>query len=130
MVFLYLGGAVCHWSMSVQAPGIFIMNKEQRVEVPVDFCEKNAALVPFVEFYSTVAVSNMKQRNKKVINLTRCNCYHITLGWLCRNYKYYGIAENRAYCCCTTKFKNRVPCQYCESCDCKTQLRETYDDCC
>ncbi|KAG2217796.1 hypothetical protein INT45_001121, partial [Circinella minor] len=49
------GDAVRHWSMSVQAPGVFVMNKEQRVEVPVNFFEKNASLIPFLEFYSTVA---------------------------------------------------------------------------
>ncbi|KAI9497048.1 hypothetical protein BDB00DRAFT_51774 [Zychaea mexicana] len=31
------GDAVRHWSMSVQAPGVFVMNKEQRAEVPVNF---------------------------------------------------------------------------------------------
>ncbi|KAI9496390.1 hypothetical protein BDB00DRAFT_881992 [Zychaea mexicana] len=43
------GYAIRHWSI------VFVMHKEQCVEVPVNFSEKNELLVPFIEFYSTVA---------------------------------------------------------------------------
>ncbi|KAI9496386.1 hypothetical protein BDB00DRAFT_758327, partial [Zychaea mexicana] len=42
---------------------VFVMHKEQCVEVPVNVSEKNELLVPFIEFYSTVAVSSIKRRN-------------------------------------------------------------------
>ncbi|KAI7855700.1 hypothetical protein BDC45DRAFT_505673 [Circinella umbellata] len=52
---IYIGDAIRHWSMSVQEKGVFIMNKEQRVKVPVEFSSKDVELVPFVNFYATLA---------------------------------------------------------------------------
>ncbi|KAI9265547.1 hypothetical protein EDC94DRAFT_559778 [Helicostylum pulchrum] len=42
----------------MQAPGVFLMNKKQRVEVPVNFKEKDVLIVPFIEFYLTLVVCN------------------------------------------------------------------------
>jgi hypothetical protein len=33
------------------------MIKEQRVDVPVNFDEKDMLLIPFIEFYKNIAVS-------------------------------------------------------------------------
>ena len=54
---LLLGTAIRHWTMSVQSPEIFVMNKEQKVEVPVKFAQKDLYLLEFIEFYKSLAVS-------------------------------------------------------------------------
>lgn len=54
---LLLGQGVRHWSLSMQISNVFLMIKEQRVEVPVRFDEKDLKLISFIEFYKTVAVS-------------------------------------------------------------------------
>ena len=59
---LLLGTAVRHWTLSVQAPTIFVMNKEQRVEVPVDFASKVLYLTSYIEFYKSIAVSWQKKK--------------------------------------------------------------------
>ncbi|KAI8880635.1 hypothetical protein K501DRAFT_190942 [Backusella circina FSU 941] len=51
------GTALRHWSMSIQAPGVYLMTKEQRVDVPVKFVAKDIELIPFIEFHKTVAVA-------------------------------------------------------------------------
>lgn len=35
VLLLYIGNSIGHWQMSTQAPGIYIMTKEQRVNVPI-----------------------------------------------------------------------------------------------
>ena len=40
----------------MQTLGAFLMNKEQRVVVPVDFKEKDITMIPFIQFYLTLAV--------------------------------------------------------------------------
>ena len=47
--------------MSTQAPGIYIMTKEQRVNVPISFSEKNITILPFICFFKTLAVSWIAQ---------------------------------------------------------------------
>ncbi|KAI7848540.1 hypothetical protein BDC45DRAFT_450041 [Circinella umbellata] len=44
-----------NYSMSIQGKGVFVMNKEQRVKVPVEFSSKDIELVPFVNFYVILA---------------------------------------------------------------------------
>ncbi|KAI7898051.1 uncharacterized protein BX663DRAFT_582987 [Cokeromyces recurvatus] len=51
------GEAIRHWSMSIQTYGVYLMTKEQRVDVPVNFDEKDVLLIPFIEFYKSVAVA-------------------------------------------------------------------------
>ncbi|KAI9033716.1 hypothetical protein CLU79DRAFT_691975 [Phycomyces nitens] len=67
-----------HWSMSTQAPGVYVMNKEQRVEVPVTFSQKDITLQPFVCFYKTLAAAceetlgvlkDLKQEHKASLRL-------------------------------------------------------------
>ncbi|ORE16875.1 hypothetical protein BCV71DRAFT_10816 [Rhizopus microsporus] len=66
--FLYLnrlilfGDAKRHWSMSMQALGVFLMNKEQKVIAPVDFKEKDILMVPFMEFYLILAICRAIQK--------------------------------------------------------------------
>ncbi|KAI8380236.1 hypothetical protein BD560DRAFT_323901, partial [Blakeslea trispora] len=55
--FLYAGQSIRHWSMSTKAPGIYVMNKEQRVDVPVRFSDKDVTLLPFICFFKTLAVA-------------------------------------------------------------------------
>ncbi|KAI7860402.1 hypothetical protein BDC45DRAFT_101397 [Circinella umbellata] len=43
--------------MSVQSPEIFVMNKEQKVEVPVKFAQKDLYLLEFIEFYKSLALA-------------------------------------------------------------------------
>ncbi|KAI8974437.1 hypothetical protein BDB01DRAFT_728946 [Pilobolus umbonatus] len=45
-----------HWNISIQTQRVFLMNKEQRMVVPVDFKEKDIIMIPFIQFYLTVAV--------------------------------------------------------------------------
>ncbi|KAG1103979.1 hypothetical protein G6F42_017151 [Rhizopus arrhizus] len=49
------GNSIRHWSMSTQAPGIYIMTKEQRVNVPISFSEKDITILPFICFFKTLA---------------------------------------------------------------------------
>ncbi|KAI9313576.1 hypothetical protein BX666DRAFT_1864022 [Dichotomocladium elegans] len=51
------GHSIRHWSMSTQAPGLYIMNKEQRVDVPIRFSEKDITLLPFICFFKTLAAA-------------------------------------------------------------------------
>ncbi|KAI9488980.1 hypothetical protein BDB00DRAFT_771479 [Zychaea mexicana] len=51
------GHSIRHWSMSTQAPSIYVMNKEQRVDVAIGFSEKDITLLPFICFFKTLAVS-------------------------------------------------------------------------
>lgn len=46
-----------------QAPGIYIMNKEYRVDVPIRFSEKDITLLPFICFFKTLAVSRIVQEH-------------------------------------------------------------------
>lgn len=47
----------------MQTQGVFLMNNEQKAVVPVDFKEKDISMIPFIQFYLTVAVC---KRCKKV----------------------------------------------------------------
>lgn len=47
--------------MSTQAPGVHVMTKEQRVNVPISFSEKDITVHPFIWFFKTLAVSWMAQ---------------------------------------------------------------------
>lgn len=49
--------------MSTQAPGIYIMTKEQRVNVPISFSENGITILPFICFFKTLAVSWMAQEH-------------------------------------------------------------------
>ncbi|KAI7903548.1 uncharacterized protein BX663DRAFT_530727 [Cokeromyces recurvatus] len=51
------GNSIRHWSMSTQAPGIYIMTKEQRVNVPISFSEKDITVLPFICFFKTLAIA-------------------------------------------------------------------------
>lgn len=66
MLRSFLGTALRHWSMSIQAPGVYLMIKEQRVDVPVRFIAKDIELIPFIEFHKTVAVSGFGAISYKV----------------------------------------------------------------
>ncbi|KAI9004826.1 hypothetical protein CLU79DRAFT_782583 [Phycomyces nitens] len=56
------GRSIRHWTMSTPAPGIYIMTKEQRVDVPVSFSEKDITLDPFLCFFKTLAYWFWKYR--------------------------------------------------------------------
>ncbi|KAG0928310.1 hypothetical protein G6F57_013565 [Rhizopus arrhizus] len=51
------GNFIRHWSMSTQAPGIYIMTKEQRVNVPISFSETDITILPFICFFKTLAIA-------------------------------------------------------------------------
>ncbi|ORX48590.1 hypothetical protein DM01DRAFT_252525 [Hesseltinella vesiculosa] len=51
------GNVIRHWTMSLQSPGVFVMNKEQRVTVPIKFVEKDMQLLPFICFYKTLTIA-------------------------------------------------------------------------
>lgn len=55
----------------MQTQGVFLMNKEQRAVVPVDFKEKDISMIPFIQFYLTVAVCRIikKQIQKSYFQL-------------------------------------------------------------
>lgn len=40
----------------MQTLGVSLMNKEQRVVVPIDFKEKDITMIPFIQFYLTLTV--------------------------------------------------------------------------
>ncbi|KAG1453616.1 hypothetical protein G6F56_007524 [Rhizopus delemar] len=48
--------AIRHWTMSTPAPGVYVMNKEQRVGVIDEFRKKKNNTVHFVNFTLTLAV--------------------------------------------------------------------------
>ncbi|KAI7851134.1 hypothetical protein BDC45DRAFT_608244 [Circinella umbellata] len=49
------GTAVQHWTVPVQAPNILVMNKKQRVEVPIGFSSKDLHLNRYIEFYKNLS---------------------------------------------------------------------------
>ncbi|KAL7318307.1 hypothetical protein PS15m_004541 [Mucor circinelloides] len=51
------GNSIRHWSMSTQSPGIYIMTKEQWVNVPISFSEKDITINPFICFFKTLAIA-------------------------------------------------------------------------
>ncbi|CAO3695775.1 unnamed protein product [Rhizopus stolonifer] len=70
------GNSIRHWSMSTQAPGIYIMTKEQRVNVPISFSEKDITVYPFICFFKTLAIAceetlsvlkELKQEHKAIL---------------------------------------------------------------
>ncbi|KAI9340614.1 hypothetical protein BD770DRAFT_422260 [Pilaira anomala] len=76
------GDAIRHWSMSMQTQGVFLMNKEQKAVVPVDFKEKDISMIPFIQFYLTVAtgceetlevIKQLKKEHKMTVNAATAN---------------------------------------------------------
>ncbi|EIE80265.1 hypothetical protein RO3G_04970 [Rhizopus delemar RA 99-880] len=75
--------------MSIQALGVFLMVKEQRVVVPVDFKEKDISMIPFIQFYlplavcgrcrksgreeSLKAIQQLKEEHKVAVNAVAAN---------------------------------------------------------
>ncbi|KAI8363870.1 hypothetical protein EDC96DRAFT_444562 [Choanephora cucurbitarum] len=51
------GHPIRHWSISTQAPDIYVMNKEQRAGVPIRFSEKDITLLPFICFFKTLVAA-------------------------------------------------------------------------
>ncbi|KAG2216199.1 hypothetical protein INT45_000799 [Circinella minor] len=76
------GTAVRHWTMSVQAPNIFVMNKGQRVEViPVNVSSKDLHLTKYIEFYKSLAsacedtmktLAQLKDEHKDALHSATC----------------------------------------------------------
>ncbi|KAI7874548.1 hypothetical protein K492DRAFT_137713 [Lichtheimia hyalospora FSU 10163] len=67
------GDAIRHWTLSAQEQNVYIMNKEQKVIVPVDFKEKDVTILPFIQFHLTLAagckeslqvISQLKKEHK------------------------------------------------------------------
>ncbi|KAI7875507.1 hypothetical protein K492DRAFT_232218 [Lichtheimia hyalospora FSU 10163] len=59
-------------SMSTQAPGIYIMTKKQKVNVPISFLEKDMTIDPFTCFFKILAetllvLKELKQGHKTVL---------------------------------------------------------------
>ncbi|KAI9005466.1 hypothetical protein CLU79DRAFT_713129 [Phycomyces nitens] len=76
------GDAIQHWSMSMQTLGVFFMTKEQRVVVPVEFKEKDISMIPFIQFYLTlaaeceeslIAIKQLKEEHKIAVNAPMAN---------------------------------------------------------
>ncbi|KAI7882130.1 uncharacterized protein EV154DRAFT_523166 [Mucor mucedo] len=68
--------------MSMQTQGVFLMNKEQKAVVPVDFKEKDISMIPFIQFYLTVAtgceetlevIKQLKKEHKMTVNAATAN---------------------------------------------------------
>ncbi|KAI9274479.1 hypothetical protein BDA99DRAFT_432317, partial [Phascolomyces articulosus] len=64
------------WSLSTQVPGIYIMTKEQWVNVPITFSEKDLTVLPFICFFNTLAIAceetlsvlnELKQEHKTIL---------------------------------------------------------------
>ncbi|KAG0171798.1 hypothetical protein DFQ28_004777 [Apophysomyces sp. BC1034] len=53
------GTAFRYWSMSTPAKGVYVMVKEQRVVVPVEFHNKDLTLQPFVTFHKSLGMACM-----------------------------------------------------------------------
>ena len=56
------------------------MNKEQKIEVPVKFAQKDLYLFEFIEFYNSLAVSWQKKQLKSMIRkykLIGCNLLNV-----------------------------------------------------
>ncbi|CAO3685352.1 unnamed protein product [Rhizopus stolonifer] len=49
--------AIRHWTMSTPFPGLFLMNKEQKVDIMESFEEKSEGIMPFMNFSITLGVS-------------------------------------------------------------------------
>ncbi|KAI8391397.1 uncharacterized protein BYT42DRAFT_490602 [Radiomyces spectabilis] len=49
--------AIRHWTMFTPEPGLYVMNKEQKVDIVADFEQKETAIVPLINFTNTLAVS-------------------------------------------------------------------------
>ncbi|KAI8646534.1 hypothetical protein BD408DRAFT_336494 [Parasitella parasitica] len=71
------GDAIRHWSISMETQGAFLMNKEQKAVVPVDFKEKDISMIPFIQFYLTLAagceeslevIKQLKEEHKMAVN--------------------------------------------------------------
>ncbi|KAI9006246.1 hypothetical protein CLU79DRAFT_806658 [Phycomyces nitens] len=66
------GRSIRHWTMSTPAPGIYIMTKEQRVDVPISFSEKDITLDPFLCFFKTLAHKTAyRSKDKKHYSLCK-----------------------------------------------------------
>ncbi|KAG0745759.1 hypothetical protein G6F57_001287 [Rhizopus arrhizus] len=85
------GNAIRHWSMSMQTLGVFLMNKEQRVVVPVDFKEKGITMIPFLQFYLTLAagceeslkvIKQLKEERKMAMANRNQDCRPSLLSFL------------------------------------------------
>ncbi|KAI9019528.1 hypothetical protein CLU79DRAFT_757669 [Phycomyces nitens] len=84
--FLYgYGDDIRHWSMSMQTLGVFLMTKEQRVVVSVEFKEKDISMIPFIQFYLTlaagceeslIAIKQLKEEHKMAVNAATANRNH------------------------------------------------------
>ncbi|KAI7852415.1 hypothetical protein BDC45DRAFT_443997 [Circinella umbellata] len=48
--------AIRHWSMSTPSPGLYVMDKEQKVDIIKDFNKKQNNAVSFVNFNITLGV--------------------------------------------------------------------------
>ncbi|GAA5811080.1 hypothetical protein MFLAVUS_004509 [Mucor flavus] len=49
--------AIRHWTMSTPSPGLFLMNKEQKVDIMEKFEEKSEGIMPFMTFSISLGVS-------------------------------------------------------------------------
>lgn len=52
----YIGHAIRHWTMFTPSPGLYLMNKEQKVKISKDFEQKSEGVIPFMNFMITLGV--------------------------------------------------------------------------
>ncbi|CEG76176.1 hypothetical protein RMATCC62417_11108 [Rhizopus microsporus] len=74
------GDAIRHWSISVQALGVYLMDEEQKVVVSVDFKQKDITMMPFFfNFFLTLetgleeslqVIKQLKEEHKTAVNAT------------------------------------------------------------
>ncbi|KAI9273498.1 hypothetical protein EDC94DRAFT_510717, partial [Helicostylum pulchrum] len=59
--------------ISIQTVGVFLMNKEKKVVVPVDFKQKDIYMISFVQFYLTVAAckQSVKVECEETLQVTK-----------------------------------------------------------
>lgn len=50
------GRAIRHWTMSVPSANVYVMYKEQRVDVPRVFLQKKSKLLPLMLFHLDLGV--------------------------------------------------------------------------
>ncbi|CEP14154.1 hypothetical protein [Parasitella parasitica] len=54
---IHIDYAIRHWSMSTPSPGLYLMNKEQKVDIIKDFERKSEGVIPFMNFTISLGVS-------------------------------------------------------------------------
>lgn len=53
---IHIDHVIRHWSMSTPSPRLYLMNKEQKVDIIKDFERKSEGVIPFMNFTISLGV--------------------------------------------------------------------------